>query len=45
VEERLAFPRGEGEVPVMGIVETDGYMHTATGYTCSVAVARHGRLK
>jgi len=44
-EERIAFPMGEGEGPAKGIVETDYCMHTATGYKCSVAVLRHGKLK
>ena len=44
-EKRIAFPMGEGERPAKGIAETDYCMHTATGYTCSVAVLRHGKLK
>jgi hypothetical protein len=39
-EERLARSRGEIEAPAEGIVEVGRVINTATGYKCSVAIAR-----
>ncbi len=41
-EERLALPRREVEASAKGIIEIGCVMHAATGYKCSVAIARHG---
>src|SRR5262249_56341694 len=45
VQECFALPRGEIEAPAKGIVEIGSVMPTATGCKCSVAIARHGKLK
>jgi hypothetical protein len=44
-EERIAFPRGEGEAPTKGVIEIARVRHIATGYKRSVALARHGALR
>ena len=44
-EERIAFPRGEGEAPAMGVIKRGRVRHTATGYRRSVALERHGALR
>jgi hypothetical protein len=44
-EKHIALPRGKGEASAKGIVERGCFMHTATGYKCSVAIARHGALR
>jgi hypothetical protein len=44
-EERGALARGEREMPAKGILEISYFMHTATGYKGSVAIARRRALR
>jgi hypothetical protein len=41
-EERITLPRSEVEAPAKGIIEIGCVIHDATGYKCSVVMARQG---
>src|SRR5207245_4195938 len=44
-EECVALPTSEVGAPAKGIVKLGRCMHTATGYKCSVAIARYRDLR